>query len=146
MRIVFDTNVLLRAHPRATGPARRAFLQAVDRGHVIISSFFILGELARVLKYPRVLRAFHLTAARADQFVAEVEELSKIVVPADVPGLRLRDETDRPVVGTAVGGNAEVLCTCDDDLFEPYVADFCAKQGIRILTDMGLLHDPRFGT
>lgn len=146
MRIVFDTNVLLRAHPRAAGPARRAVLHAVNHGHIVISSYYILGELTRVLKYPRVLRAFHLTPALADQFVAEVEEFSRIVVPMDIRDVQLRDETDRAVIGTALAGNADAICTCDEDLFEAQVIDFSAQHGVDILTDVSLLRDQRFGT
>lgn len=91
-----------------------------------------------------MLRAFHLTTADADRFVAQIEEFSRIVIPADIPDIPMRDETDRPVVGTAVAGKADILCTCDNDLFQGDIVGFCAGRGIRILSDRALLRHAHF--
>ena len=48
----------------------------------------------------------------------------------------LRDPTDVPVLGTALAGKADVLCTRDADLFEEKVRQFCAASGIQLLTDV----------
>lgn len=144
MKIFFDTNVLLRAHLDSQGPARRAVLHAINY-HMILSSAYILGELERVLEYPRVQRHFHLTPARASRYVRELAEQSLIVTPNQVPAQLLRDGTDASVLGTALSGGADVICTCDGDFFVEQVLNFCAEQRIKILTDTELLRDPDFG-
>jgi putative PIN family toxin of toxin-antitoxin system len=116
VRILFDTNVLLRAHPDSNGPARRALLHAINC-HIMISSAYILGELERVLKYPRVQRHFHLTPARVSRYVRELAEKSLTVILSQIPAQLLRDGTDASVVGTALSGGADVICTGDGDFF-----------------------------
>ncbi len=51
----------------------------------------------------------------------------------------MRDRTDAPVLGTAVAGQADILCTRDADFFEAKVQRFCAQRRIRVLTDLEFL-------
>jgi predicted nucleic acid-binding protein len=62
MIVTFDTSILVRATKRSNGPARRAVdAIASDADHVIALSPFILGEVGKVLSYPRMLDLFKLT-------------------------------------------------------------------------------------
>jgi predicted nucleic acid-binding protein len=58
MRVVLDTNVLVRAVPGSGGPAREALLQVTDDPHVLVISPFMLEEFGEALHYDR-LRAIH---------------------------------------------------------------------------------------
>ena len=61
MRIVLDTNILVRANGRATGPARELLLLIVrSPGHTLPLSPFLLNELERVFSYDRVRRVTRL--------------------------------------------------------------------------------------
>ena len=62
MRIVLDTNILVRAHIKAQGPAREALLKIVYGNHVLITSPFLLREVERALAYPRLSSAETLAA------------------------------------------------------------------------------------
>jgi len=68
---------------------------------------------------------------------------STLVRPASVPKNLLRDPTDEPVLGTALAGQADVICTRDADFYAEDVQRFCASQGIQILTDVELLRSLR---
>jgi len=57
VRIVFDTNVLARAHQLSHGPARRGLLFVATGSDVLILSQYLLQELRRILTYPRILRS-----------------------------------------------------------------------------------------
>ena len=71
MRVVLDTNILVRAHAKASGPAREVFqLLAGSPEHTLIISPFLASELERVLNYPRVRAVSRLS----DEEVAEVLE------------------------------------------------------------------------
>jgi predicted nucleic acid-binding protein len=49
MRIVLDTNILVRANAKARGPARELLLLIVDSPeHTLLLSPFLLEELERV--------------------------------------------------------------------------------------------------
>ena len=62
MRIVLDTNILVRAHANARGPARELLLLVVAAPeHTLLLSPFVLQELERVFGYERVRSATKLT-------------------------------------------------------------------------------------
>ena len=68
MRIVLDTNILVRANAKARGPARELLQMIVaSADHTLLLSPFLLEELERVFDYERVRVLSKLT----DQEVAE---------------------------------------------------------------------------
>ena len=58
MRVVLDSNILARAAHNPAGPAGELLNRLCTAEHVLIVSPFILDELDRVLRYPR-LRPLH---------------------------------------------------------------------------------------
>ena len=139
MRIVFDTNVLARAHQKARGPARRGLLHVASGPDVLILSQYLLQELERVLTYPRLVQRSGLTSLDVAEYVEFLARTGSLVDPVAVPEGILRDPADVPVLGTALAGAADVICTRDADFFEDTVQRFTVAQGIRILTDLELL-------
>jgi len=52
MRVVLDTNILIRAHTNARGPARELLLIVIGASeHTLVLSPFVLQELERVFGY-----------------------------------------------------------------------------------------------
>jgi putative PIN family toxin of toxin-antitoxin system len=139
VRVVFDTNVLARAHQRAKGPARRAVLHVTSGSDVLILSPYILAELERVLTYPRLLTRSGLSPSDIAEYLENLALISCLVTPDSVPENLLRDPTDAPILGTALAGRADILCTRDADLFDESVQRFCAAHKIRLLTDLQFL-------
>ena len=139
MRIVFDTNVLARAHQRSHGPARRALLHVTAGSDVLILSQYLLQELERILAYPRLLKRSGLKRLDIADYLEYLARASTLVDPARVPEDVLRDRADEPVLGTALAGRADVICTRDADFFAEKVQRFSATRGIQILTDVELL-------
>lgn len=89
MRIVLDTNILVRANAKAKGPARELLLLIVSsREHVLLLSPFLLKELERVFGYSR-------SQSLANVSLFEVWEIGK--QPFDRPASRNRldDHSDR---------------------------------------------------
>jgi predicted nucleic acid-binding protein len=55
MIVTFDASILVRATTRSKGPARRLIdALAGHSDHIIALSPFILGEVGKVLSYPRM--------------------------------------------------------------------------------------------
>jgi putative PIN family toxin of toxin-antitoxin system len=125
VRVVLDTNVLLAAF--GTRGLCEALLAVCLEGHDLVTSEYILGELRRHL-----MRAFHLSAQRADEIAAFVREHSEVVSPVEVPAGACRDPSDLPVLGTSLAGNADLLVSGDKDLLE--LKHF---EGVRIVTPRG---------
>lgn len=139
MRVVLDTNVLARALPGRESPARRLLQAVLLPPHVLIASDFLLNELARVLRYPRVQQIHGLDDASLDTFVQSLGEAS-LVVDAGQPAAPIAtDADDDPIIRTAIEGQADVLCTWDRHFFAPPVVEHLAKAGIRVLRDTELL-------
>jgi len=96
----------------------------------------LLQELERILTYPRLLKRSRLTSFEIAEYVESLARASTLVDPALVPENVLRDQADVPVLGTALAGAADVICTRDADFFDEKVRRFGATHGIRILTDV----------
>jgi hypothetical protein len=100
----------------------------------------MMGELNRVIRYPRVLKLYKMTEEEILEYVRVIELIARFVEPG--VGLRIvgGDEADDPVVRTAMAGESEVICTLDKHFHTPDVLSFCSGRGIRVMSDIDLLH------
>src|ERR1035438_5084994 len=120
MRIVLDTNILIRANAKARGPARELLLLIVNSPeHVLLLSPFLLKELERVFEYRRVRAATKLTDEEVGEYLGYISAraVSEIIFPGPAPRIVPSDADDDPVVHTAVVGRADVLCTLNRDFY-----------------------------
>ena len=144
MRAVLDTNVLARALPGTTGPAREVLELLAVAPHVLVTAPLLLDELTRVLGYPR-LRAMHgLDDSDIATYVRDVEAAS-VVIALIGPSVTVvqADPDDNAVIAAALAGQAELICTRDKHFRQQHVLDFCARHGIRIVDDIDLLNELR---
>ena len=142
MRIVLDTNILVRANAKAKGPARELLQVIVSTPeHVLLLSPFLLMELERVLSYDRVRAVVRLSDLEIAEYLSylRAEEVSEIVFPGPAPSVVTSDADDDPVVHTAVVGRADVLCTLNRHFFHPSVLDYCRQRGVLVATDVEML-------
>ena len=139
MRIVLDTTILVRAHDSAKGLARDLLLRVIVSDHVLLTSDEMLYELAKVLRYPRML-AFHgLSEGRIYEYVGFLREVTEIVPSNPLLITPIRDVNDTIVMQTAIIGEAEILCTRDQDFFDPPAEPFLRSAGIEVLDDIALM-------
>ena len=139
MRIVLDTTILVRATEESQGPARELLLQIVSDQHTLVLSNEILSELARVLRYPRLQEFYGLSEDRVYDFIALLRQVAEIVVLSPLLILPSRDASDIIVLQTAVLGDADVLCTKDEDFYSPPASEFLHKSGVAVMDDVSLL-------
>src|SRR5579859_5537696 len=148
MRIVLDTNILVRANTKARGPARELLqLIVASPDHVLLLSPFLLQELERVFSYERVRVSSKLTDEEVAEYLSylQAKSVSEVVFPGPAPRVVPSDPDDDPVVHTAVIGRADVLCTLNRDFYNPSVRDYCRKRGVLISNDVDLLRLLRGG-
>lgn len=119
MRIAVDTAILIRANGKATGPAKDLLQAVPDSGSRLVLSPYVLGELDRVLRYPRIQALYRLTDDEIWRYLRLLESIADIVDPAEGPPIVLKDPNDDPVVYTALAGQADILCTVDKHFYEP---------------------------
>jgi len=111
---------------------------ASESGSLILSEY-ILEEVERVLFYPRLLRQFQLSNLEIVAHIEALRQTSICVEPAAIPDGLLRDTKDKAILGTAIAGHVEVLCTVDRHFYDENVVAFAAQHGIRIMNDVELL-------
>ena len=146
MRIVPDTNILVRANPKASpeGLAPELLLRIVsDDAHTLVLSPAILAKARLVLQYPHVQKRWPLSEEAIDHYLTALEAASFVVdLPEIIPAI-VSDPDDDPILQTAVLGHADVLCTRDDAFNHPVVEEFCREHGIRIMDDVSLMRELR---
>lgn len=145
MRIVLDTNILVRANPRVSpqGLARDLLLTVVSGPHVLVLSPAILVEVQRVLSYSRVQARWPLTEEAIERYLAFLEAAGMLAEIPEVSPAVVSDPDDDPILQTAIVGRAEVLCTRDEAFRHHAVERVCTAHGIRILDDITLLQELR---
>lgn len=139
MRVTPDTGILVRMNAKATGPARRLLDILLDGPHEIVLSEFLLTELARVLRYPRMQNLYNLNEADISEHIELLRARSDLVDPVVLTPVVLADPNDDPVIYTAIVGRADVLCAMDRDFYTPQVLRFCRENGLDVMNDVELL-------
>ena len=98
MRIVLDTSILVRAHDGAGGPARELLIRLIESDHVLVISDEILHELAKVLRYPRMMAMHGLSEGRIYNFIAMLRTASEMVRADPLLITPVRDINDAIVI------------------------------------------------
>src|ERR1022692_521650 len=135
MRIVLDTNILVRANAKSKGPARELLLLIVNSPeHVLLLSPFLLKELERVFNSNRFGAATKLTDEEVAEYLGYIRAraVSEIIFPGPAPRIVPSDADDDPVVHTAVVGRADVLCTLHRDFSHASVLEYCKARGVLV--------------
>ena len=109
MRIVLDASVLIAAIARPG--VCTELVEEVARDHTLVLSEFILAEVER-----KLCEKFGVPAKDAAALATGIRGRGEVVTPAPVRRDACRDSEDLPVLGTAVGGQANLLVTVDKDL------------------------------
>jgi uncharacterized protein len=145
VRVVLDTNILVRANPRVSpqGLARDLLLTIVSGPHVLVLSSAILVEVQRVLAYPRVQARWQLTEEAIEQYLVYLEAAGVLAELPEISPAIVSDPDDDPILQTAIVGHAGVLCTRDDAFRHEVVERICTVHSIRILDDITLLQELR---
>jgi putative PIN family toxin of toxin-antitoxin system len=139
VRIVLDTTILVRAHEGCRGPARQLLVDLVPSSHRLILCNEILYEVAKVLRYPRMQALHGLQETRIYDYVGFLREVAEMIEPNPLLSVPIRDVNDIVVVQTAVIGGANVICTKDEDFYDPAITEFLSRQGISVLDDLALI-------
>lgn len=139
MRIVIDSNLLVRAFLQPNGLAKQLLLTIIESDHSLLLSNEIVLEVSRVLRYPRLINLHAANEEEIYDFVGWLSIVAEMVAFDPFVLAPIRYESDIFVLQTAMSGGAEILCTCDRDFFEPPASIFLESRGIAVLTDTQLM-------
>lgn len=145
MRILLDTNILVRAAISPEGPAR-AILRLIEASeeHALVISAYLLSEVADVLCRDRIRVRWPLTSEEVRSYCEFLARVGEEVPVQPLPPI-IDDPKDQPIIEAAVAGAAAVICTFDAYFYRQPVLAFCATHGIRVMSDADLLQALRRG-
>ena len=118
MRVVVDSNVFVSAlmTPKGTSGVLVRRLVEDDRT-VFLVSRETMGELKRVLMYPKIVKLLKYSPNDVASFLSSVEMLAEEVDEVQpILHVECRDPDDVKFMSLAVSGRAEFLIAGDEDL------------------------------
>jgi putative PIN family toxin of toxin-antitoxin system len=139
LRIVLDTTVLVRAHPRSRSTGRKVLNALLEGRHTLLLSNEIIVETVGVLRYPRLQALHALTDDYLYDYAQFLQKVSETVVIGHPYHAPLRDANDLDVMQTAERGEADVLCSNDGDFHEAGIIAYCAARSIAVRDENSLL-------
>lgn len=119
MRIVLDSNILVRAFVSSHGVASDLLLTILSGGHTLIRSNEMLSEVARVLRYPRLMAIHGENEETIYEFTAWLHDVAEIVALDLLARAPIRDRNDIFVLQTVLA--ARRMC------FAPVTATFLSR-------------------
>ncbi len=133
LRVVVDTNIVVRGIISPTG-ASALLLEAVRRRQcLLIASREYLQEIHRVLSRPRFRRRYGITSRRRQRLITRLYALSIFVQPTSHLAL-CRDPHDDYLIEMALLGQASHLISEDDDLHEDAdIVEFLRQSGVKLV-------------
>ena len=139
MRILLDTNLLVRAAITPVGLARKILNHiGNNEEHVLILSSHLLAEVADVLSRPRIRARWPLSDDEIQTYCQYLSAAGQEVKIQPLPPV-ISDPKDQAVIETAVCGNADAICTSDAHFFKSPATEFLAERGIAVLSDAKLV-------
>jgi putative PIN family toxin of toxin-antitoxin system len=132
IRIVIDTVGFVKA---MMGPASVWGEILFQRAHQIetMLSAQMVGEIQRVMTYPRVARRLASPKAASPEALVTIIQSATFVEVIDIPAV-CRDPGDDIVLATALASAAQFILSEDNDLL-----DMIEYEGIRIVNGIELL-------
>lgn len=128
VRRIIDTNALLSGLLWQGTP--HALLNLARNGTVeLITNLDLLKEFSDVIQRPKFANILQRTSRTPARILAELRQLSEIVVTPPLPVPMCRDPDDDAVLACAIAAKVDVIVSGDDDLLT--MKQF---QGIPILT------------
>jgi putative PIN family toxin of toxin-antitoxin system len=147
MRVVLDTNLVVRAARPGNNLGRAILVEAMSERHTLVLSNSLYFEVYKVMLYDNARKIHGLDDSMILQFLEASAEGSVAVSTKPLgPGpLIAADPCDDHVLLTAIAGKAKVLGTNNRHFFSADVTQIALRHGIAILRDVELINALRQG-
>jgi predicted nucleic acid-binding protein len=86
-----------------------------------------------------MLRLHGLSENRIYEFVCFLRDASELVTLDSLLSVPIRDQNDIIVAQTAMIGDANVICTMDDDFYDSTMVHFLGGLRITVMDDVALM-------
>lgn len=135
LHALLDTNVLISAAIRPSGPPGRIVAALLTQAFELVLSPGIIEEVETALALPKI-RKYLREPEEAPRWLADIVAIADLVQDTgDVTGI-CRDPDDDAVLAAAVEGRADTIVTGDDDLLALGEYDGIAIVTPRVFLDL----------
>ena len=86
---------------------------------------------------------YSLPETRIYDYIGFLRDVSELVTLNPLLSVPIRDVNDAVVVQTALIGGADVICTKDEDFYDPGLTRFLTRAGISVMDDVTLMQRMR---
>lgn len=117
MRLVLDTNVVV-VGLLWQGTPNRLIEEAFDGGIELATSPALLDELQGILPRAKFARQLAKQSLSIDGLVLRYAELAKLVYPAPINPVVIRDPDDDHVLACAIAAKVDLVVSGDSDLLK----------------------------
>jgi putative PIN family toxin of toxin-antitoxin system len=104
VRVLLDTNVLVRAFMESKGPASSVLQACLQLEHLLILSEEILFEVARVLRSSRIVAMHQKSEEAIYNFIWRLRIASAIIPPSLLAQTQIPDPNDIPILQAVLSG------------------------------------------
>jgi hypothetical protein len=116
LRAVLDTNVFVSGLMGVNSPPRQIVDAWLGGRFTLVTSLYLVDELAHVLTYPRIAERIRLSESEVNTILAALLSQAEMT-PGELalPGVA-RDQKDEAVVACSVEGEADYIVSGDENL------------------------------
>ena len=140
---ILSLALLITERQQSLGLARELLIRIVDSEDTLVLSNEMLYELARVLRYPRLRKFYALSETLIYDYITFLRHCSDIVILNPLVTAPIRDVNDVVVMQTAIIGEADILCTKDEDFFGKPAREYLENMGIAVMDEIDLMKQLR---
>jgi hypothetical protein len=116
LRAVLDTNVFVSGLMGVNSPPRQIVDAWLDGRLTLVTSLYLVDELAHMLSYPRITERIPLDESEVDAILAALLSQAEMTPgKLALPGVT-RDQKDDAVVACSVEGEADYIVSGDENL------------------------------
>jgi putative PIN family toxin of toxin-antitoxin system len=146
LRILLDTNILIRAAISTGVPARRILNHIIaNPEHTLIVSSYLLGEVAEVLTRTRISARYQLSREAIDHYSDLLANFGGATYESSLQSA-ICDPKDQSIIEAAVHGRADIICTTDKHFYTSPAKEFLNVRGVVVLRDEQLIRLLEGGT
>lgn len=116
MKIVLDTNIFISGIINSKSNAGRVMQEWRNNSFEIISSFELLEEIKKVLKYPKIAKITKWDNNKIEEFIEYLHFFTTIVDISKTNYSFEQDPNDNHIIETYIAGKCDYLITGDKAL------------------------------
>ena len=116
MKVVLDTNIFISGIINPKSNAGKVIQEWQNNSFEIITSFELLEEIKRVLKYPKIAKITKWDNTKTEEFIEYLHFFTTVVDISKINYHFEQDPNDNHIIETYIAGKCDHLITGDKGL------------------------------